>query len=281
MSAWLNLRVLGRARHFRHTDHILAALRTELKERSFDRAIFSGDATAMGFEEELRKAAALLGLGSEEELPGLAVPGNHDYCTYAARWSGHFERYFAPWQVGERVGDAIYPFAQRVGPAWLVAVNSATANRWAWDASGAVGADQLGRLEKLLDRLEGGPRILVTHYPIRIANGKPERAGHGLRDLNDVVAVAQRGGVALWLHGHRHEAYHHHPSDQAPFPVICAGSATQTGLWSYSAYTLTGQRLLAVQRIYDEARECFRDGRRFELDLPIGANGRRKPAGTD
>jgi len=32
----------------------------------------------------------------------LAVPGNHDYCTRAAVQSGHFERYFAPWQDGER-----------------------------------------------------------------------------------------------------------------------------------------------------------------------------------
>ncbi len=271
MSAWINLRVLGRGKHFRHTDKVLAVLRTELKQRSFDRIIFSGDATAMGFEEELHKAAALLGIGTEEELPGLAVPGNHDYCTGAAWRSGHFERYFAPWQTGERVGEAIYPFAQRVGPVWLVAVNSSTANRWAWDASGAVGADQMARLKKLLAALEGGPRILVTHYPVWLASGKPERRHHGLRDLDEVVAVALRGGVSLWLHGHRHTPYHHDPTERAPFPVICAGSATQHGLWSYSDYTLRGQRLRAVQRVYDEAGERFRDGRMFELELPAAS----------
>ena len=268
MSAWINLRLLGRDKHFRFTDRIVAALVTEWKERNFDRVVFSGDATAMGFEQEVRKAAELLGVGSKEELPGMAVPGNHDYCTRAAMRSGCFEHSFASWQIGERVSDAVYPFAQRLGSAWLVAVNSATANRLAWDASGRVGADQLARLEKLLDRLEAGPRILVTHYPIWLANGKPERSYHGLRDLADLVSVAHRGGVVLWLHGHRHDAYHHPPSEFAPFLVLCAGSATQHGLWSYSDCTLAGRRLRVAQRVYDDRGGGFRDGRMFELELP-------------
>jgi hypothetical protein len=181
--------------------------------------------------------------------------------------AGHFERHFAPWLAGERVDRAIYPFAQRVGPAWLVGVNSSTANRWAWDAGGGVGAAQLRRLETLLDRLEGGPRILVTHYPVWRASGKRERRGHGLRDLDDLVAVARRGGIGLWLHGHRHETYHHTTSDFAPFPVICAGSATQRGRWSYKDYTLTGHRLRAVQRVFDEKEGAFRDGATFEVEL--------------
>ncbi len=120
---------------------------------------------------------------------------------------------------------------------------------------------------KLLDRLTPGPRILVTHYPVALANGKPEHLYHGLRDLEDLVSVAHRGGVVLWLHGHRHNSYHH-PSGGAPFPVICAGSATQHGQWSYSDYTLTGSHLHGVQRVYDEANKSFRDGGRFEFELP-------------
>jgi 3',5'-cyclic AMP phosphodiesterase CpdA len=268
MSAWINLQLLGRGKHFRHTDRILTALRNELKQRNFDHLVFSGDATAMGFEEEMRKAAELLGVGSAEQRPGLAVPGNHDYCTHTAMHSGHFERHFAPWQTGERVGEAIYPFAQRVGPLWLVGVNSATANRLYWDARGRVGAAQLERLEKLLATLGPGPRILVTHYPVWLAEGRPERAFHGLRDLPDLVSVAQRGGVILWLHGHRHEHYHHPYSERTPFPVICAGSTTHHGLWSYSDYTLIGRRLRAVRRVFVESQGAFRDERAFELDLP-------------
>jgi 3',5'-cyclic AMP phosphodiesterase CpdA len=267
MSAWVNLHLLGRGKNFRHGERILTALREELRQRNFAHLIFSGDATALGFEEEMRRAAELLGVG--EAPAGLAVPGNHDYCTHSAMYSGHFERYFAPWQRGQRIGSEVYPFAQRVGPVWLVAVNSSTANRLYWDARGRVGAAQLARLEKLLASLEPGPRILVTHYPIWLAQGRREHTFHGLRDLDDLIAVAQRGGVVLWLHGHRHEHYHHPHSERTPFPVICAGSITQRGRWSYNDYSLTGSHLRAVQRVFVEEQGSFRDGRVFELDLPM------------
>src|SRR5207253_1521331 len=60
--AWLNLRLLGRGRRFRHTDTVLTALVEELQQRRPDRVVFSGDATALGFEEEIARAATLLGL---------------------------------------------------------------------------------------------------------------------------------------------------------------------------------------------------------------------------
>jgi 3',5'-cyclic AMP phosphodiesterase CpdA len=265
--AWLNLRVLGRGYRFRHHERVLRALALELRQGGFDRVVFSGDATAMGFDEELARATALLGVDGPDALPGLAVPGNHDYCTRSAARSGAFERRFAAWQQGERVDGAVYPFAQRVGPAWLIAVNSATANRWAWDARGGVGAEQLRRLEALLERLEGGPRILVTHYPVRVASGRREPRIRALRDLDALVGVAERGGVGLWLHGHRHNPFHHLAPDFVPFPVICAGSATQTRRWSYSQYTVSGSRLRAVQRVFDAQEGGFKDCGSFEAEV--------------
>ena len=267
MSAWINLYCLGRGGDFRHSERILIALRQELTQRDFDRIVFSGDATALGFEGEMQRAAELLGVG--DPPPGLAVPGNHDYCTHAAMHSGDFERCFAPWQIGEHIGGEVYPFAQRVGPVWLVGVNSSTANRLYWDARGRVGAAQLARLEKLLSSLEPGPRILVTHYPIWLANGGSEHTFHGLRDLQELISVAQRGGVVLWLHGHRHEPYHHAHSERTPFPVICAGSITQRSRWSYNDYTLTGEHLRAVQRVFVEEQGAFRDGCVFDLELSV------------
>src|SRR5207244_330401 len=111
---------------------------------------------------------------------------------------------------------------------------------WTWDAAGSVGPEQRARLARLLDRLDPGPRILVTHYPLCREGGEPEKRYHGLRDLNEVLDVAARGGISLWLHGHRHAPYHLAQPSCAPFPVICAGSATQHGLWSYGEYTLAG-----------------------------------------
>ncbi len=49
--------------------------------------------------------------------------------------------------------------------------------------------------------------------------------------------------------------------------MICAGSATQSGLWSYSDYTLTGNRLKAVQRVFQPRLDQFADADSFELDL--------------
>jgi 3',5'-cyclic AMP phosphodiesterase CpdA len=275
------LRILGRGYRFRLADHVLSVLADDLRRRRYDRILFSGDASAMGFAEEFARAAYLLGIDQPETPPGLAVPGNHDYCTRTAARSGHFESCFGPWLRGERVGDAVYPFAQRVGGAWLIGVNSSTANRWPWDARGGVGAEQLRRLDDLLQKLEGGPRVLVTHYPVWLASGRREPRIRALRDLDALVKTAHRGGVGLWLHGHRHTSYYHPPSDFAPFPVVCAGSATQSGRWSYKEYTLDGYRLRALSRVYDCGGDCFHDAEAFELELTgrgaavRGANGER------
>jgi 3',5'-cyclic AMP phosphodiesterase CpdA len=265
---WVNFRWLGRRYRFRQADEVLRALVADVRSRGPDRVVFSGDASALGFEAEFRRAADLLGLAGSDPLPGLAVPGNHDYYTRAVEASGLFERFFAPWQTGVRVDDAVYPFAQRVGEVWLVGVNSCTGNRWPWDAGGGVRPDQLKRLEQLLARLDAGPRILVTHYPVWLASGKPERRTHGLRNLTDLVEVAVQGGVCLWLHGHRHKAYHHVRTDLTPFPVVCTGSATQSGCWSYGEYVLEGKHFRAERRVFDDDAPGFHDAEAFELNLP-------------
>lgn len=268
MAAWLNLRFLGRGRLFRHADRVVTAMIDELKQRRPDRVIFSGDATALGFEEELVQAVSLLGLKGDNVLPGLAVPGNHDYTTPHSATSGHFENHFKPWLQGERLDESIYPFAQKVGPAWLIGVNSATPNRWAWDASGHVGTDQLARLKKLLHQLPAGPRILVTHYPVTRASGKLEFATHRLRNVHDLAQTAREGGVGLWLHGHVHRPYRLDSTFLTPFPVICAGSSTQARRWSYFEYELLGEKLRATRREYSDHTGAFHDRDHFEVVLP-------------
>jgi 3',5'-cyclic AMP phosphodiesterase CpdA len=264
---WINFRWLGRRYRFRRAEDVLAAFQTDLARQRPDHVVFSGDATALGFETEFARAAALIGVDHPDTPSGMAVPGNHDYYTPAVEASGLFERYFAPWQNGERVDGAVYPFAQRIGHVWLIGVNSSTGNRWTWDASGGVDAGQLDRLGRLLKRLEGEPRILVTHYPVCLASGQPERRSHGLRNLADLLAVAGEGGVCLWLHGHRHNAYHLPKTERAPFPIVCAGSTTQSGLWSYGVYTIAGRHLQAVRRVFDLKEGGFREGESFDFEL--------------
>jgi 3',5'-cyclic AMP phosphodiesterase CpdA len=269
-AGWVNYQFLGRKRRFRQADDVLRQLMAEVRSRQPDRVIFSGDATALGFEAEFIRAADLLGVSQPEPLPGIAVPGNHDYYTHGAVRAGLFEHYFAPWQAGERLDGATYPFAQRVGPVWLIGVNSCTANRWPLDAGGSVDEPQLQRLEWLLASLAPGLRILVTHYPVCVAGGQRERRTHGLRNLDDLVRVAAAGGVCLWLHGHRHGPYHLPDPSLAPFPVICSGSATQTDRWSYGDYLLEGRQFRATRRVFSPREQRFMDRESFTLTLAGG-----------
>src|SRR5438067_9815142 len=149
LPGWINLRWLGREHRFCHAQEVLNSLKKELKRERPDCIIFSGDATGLGFENELIRAIDLLGVSELHGQPGFAVPGNHDYYTPAVAASGTFERHFAPWQAGERLDQSTYPFAKRVGPVWLIGVNSCTGNRWFWDATGRVDAPQLERLRQL------------------------------------------------------------------------------------------------------------------------------------
>jgi 3',5'-cyclic AMP phosphodiesterase CpdA len=264
LTSWIHLRWFGREKRFARADHVLGLLMGELQERHIDHVIFSGDATALGFEPEFRRAAELMRVDSET-IAGLAVPGNHDYLTRGAAGSGLFERTFAPWQNGIRIGTHRYPFAQRVGPIWLVGVNAATGNRIPWDATGDVGAPQRERLQRLLAMLDPGPRILVIHYPIRLSTGVDEKRHHGLRDLPEVLAIAQAGGVCLWLHGHRHQPYFFDKPEAAPFPAICAGSATECGIWSYNEYAVDGSLLKTVRRAFDARTQRFEVAQTFEV----------------
>lgn len=277
-AAWFNYRWLGRRFRFRHGEELLARVMAEVRAHPPDRIIFSGDATALGFESEFRRAADLLGVA--DSLPGLAVPGNHDYCTRPAAASGLFERYFAPWQKGERIDGHTYPFAQKLAGYWLVGVNSCTGNRWAWDAGGSVGPEQTERLGRLLDSLEPGPRILVTHYPVALASGARERRTHGLRDVDRLVEVAARGGICLWLHGHRHQPYYHPAGTVAPFPVLCAGSTTQTGCWSYNEYVLDQSHLRVSRREFDCSTKDFHERERFEIELTASVRAATRAPGS-
>src|SRR5262245_22025644 len=190
VTGWFHLRGLGRGKHFVHAEAVARAMVAEVRARRPDALVFCGDATALGFATELAHAAKSLHVGDAELPPGVAVPGNHDYYTPPAVLSGAFEKVFAPWLEGVTVDEQAYPFARRVGPLWLVCVNSSTANRRPWDASGEVGQAQRQRLRRLLGQLDAGPRILVTHYPVCLADGETETRWHGLRDLDAVVKVA-------------------------------------------------------------------------------------------
>jgi 3',5'-cyclic AMP phosphodiesterase CpdA len=266
-TGWVNAR-LGRGKHFLGASTIAGILAKDLNTRGYDHVVFSGDATTLGLRIEFDEVERVLH-PAEGWPPAVAVPGNHDYYTRRAARAGEFERVFAPWQLGERIDDHTYPFAQKVGPIWLVAVNSADANLMLWDSRGRVGVPQLDRLGELFARLPPGPRIMVTHYPLCLAGGQRETRWRRLRDAFHLRELAASAGVRLWLHGHRHGHYFRHMDASLPFPVVCAGSATHAARWSYNEYTFAGRLMHGRRRVWDPTAEKFVDGDGFEMPFAL------------
>jgi 3',5'-cyclic AMP phosphodiesterase CpdA len=241
LTGWVNLTGLRRGQHFQHAALRVEQLMHEIDLLHPDAVIFSGDASTLGFPAEFHRVANLLRVG--EPLPGVAVPGNHDHYTRSAARTNAFEDAFAPWLVGRRLGNETYPFAREIGGVWFIGVNSSVPNRMMWDSRGAVGHDQLRRLDQLLISLPPGPRVLVTHYPYCTAEGVAEPPWHGLRDRTQLAEIVQRHRIRLWLSGHRHRPYTIGPTDEMPFVVACAGSATQEKLASFAEMTIDDNHL--------------------------------------
>ncbi|MCS7269614.1 MAG: metallophosphoesterase [Gemmataceae bacterium] len=266
---WLNVHMLGRGRRFAQAPRIVQRLRDEILARQPEGVIFSGDASHFGFAAEISEAAAELGLQAGAGLPpGVAVPGNHDYYVGPAATSGAFERFFAVWQQGVRLENRPYPFAVRLGPLWLIAVQAAHPHVAVWDASGRIGNSQLQDVQRLCRQLEGGTRVVVCHYPLLAEDRQPEPWHRRLRDWAAACQTVRHCGIALWLHGHRHRWYWLAADQNLPCPTIGAGSATQSGRAGYLEYTFYETHLSVLRRVYDPDTDRYRDAEHFQLALP-------------
>ena len=269
ITGWVNVKLLGRGKSFKDAPKVIGTFMREVREQPLDGLIFSGDATGMGFESEFAVASQAIGVGDSSMPPAIAVPGNHDVYTHRSARHGFFEQYFGAWQEGLRIDEThTYPFAQKLGHVWLIGVNSSTPNRWNWDASGAIDPLQLKRLEKLCDALDPGPRIMVTHYPLRTSTGEVEPAVHRLRDHRQALEMARHCHIGLWVHGHIHRDFVLQPTADIPFPIVCAGSTTQSNRTSYYHYTIEGHEITAIRRVYDASEERFTDRETYTLKMP-------------
>ena len=252
--------VTGRRRHFRHAMPMMAAFEEFLAAASPDFIVFSGDATTLALPEEFTAASTALRV---HDRPGIAVPGNHD--KYVASAALAFERHFAPWQLGERLPGHAYPFAVRVGPVWLIALDSAKPNWRITDSTGALGMDQLKRMRDLCERLSPGPRIVVTHYPLARPDGKPEGIRRRLLDWANAVRAARDCDIKAWLHGHIHTGFIAFPTAAIPLTRLCAGSVTQHGRRTFGDYSVSGDGIVGLRRQYCDHSQRFRPAETFEF----------------
>ena len=254
---WMNVKVLGRGRRFKHATLVATEMIAQAVMKKYDGWLFTGDATKLAFGPEFTQAAKVLRVGEPEMPPVVAVPGNHDYYTTRDAQSGKFEQAFGSWLEGVRVDGHRYPYARKMGHVWVIVLNTSNPRGWSASASATAGEQQLHRLTALCQRLDPGPRILATHYPLRDAGGDVERRSHRLLDHDACLKAAIANGIGLWIHGHIHKPFVLPASADVPFPMICVGSATQTKRWSHNIYVIDGYRLTMTRRTWNPERTDF------------------------
>ena len=225
---WLSWR-LRRSRA--HRPEVLEALLGDLRETRPDQVVITGDLTNISLPSEFPLALAWLRrIGSPDRVS--AVPGNHDAYVCVPReiswdlWSD----YLLSDPASEAGGTAQlrFPSLRVRGPLAIVGLNSAVPTG-PFIASGALGSEQLERLERLLAELARGEHfrlLLIHHPPLR---GEESRR-RSLDDAEALAAVLSRTGVDLVVHGHLHRTrISSLPGPAGPIPVVGVRSASDRG----------------------------------------------------
>ncbi len=209
------------------------------KRLEVDRLVVTGDVTNLALQSEFELVRRKFdGAG----LPITVIPGNHDTYTRGSAKKRRFESFMSQHMEGERLDENFYPFAWTNAHLALVGVSTAIPTR-PLSAVGAVGDEQLQRLDSLLAELEsrGLQRIVLIHHPVAEGFAKP---GHELLDLEAFGQVIARRGAELILHGHEHVLLDYAlPGPKAEVPVHGIGSGTSMSVRpgrraSFSHYTV-------------------------------------------
>ena len=181
---------------------VLAAAVEDMRAQAPDHWLVTGDITNFSHPDEFRQAARWFAtLGPPDRVS--VIPGNHD-ALVSLPWAdglGHWQ----PWMQGEPAGAAEpFPYLRLRGEVAIIGMSSAVPTAPGM-ASGALGAEQLARLEALLLRLgaQGRCRVVALHHPP--ADGVVS-ARKALIDRAAFRAVLGRAGAELVLHGHSREA---------------------------------------------------------------------------
>lgn len=215
-------RIAWRRKHREHDPAVLAALIADIQAQAPDHIAITGDLTNFASPVEIEQATAwLASVGAPHDVT--LSPGNHDALVGVAD-SSRFAAW-APWLGDE--GETTFPHARVRGG--LVLINLCSAVPTALhSAGGALGRDQLQRLDALLARHDGAFRVLMLHHP-PVAGAVAWRKK--LADQEDLRAVLARRGAELVLHGHAHRALIGAVPgrDGASIPVLGVPSASARG----------------------------------------------------
>jgi 3',5'-cyclic AMP phosphodiesterase CpdA len=189
-----------RNRHRFHRRDVVDILISDLQAQVPDHVAITGDLVNLSLEAEFAAAQVWLeSIGAPERVT--VIPGNHD--AYVRSTQHCFADVWKSYLAGDDAADrgTAFPALRRRGPLTLVSVSSAVPTP-PFMATGWLGKSQMDALEGVLAKLsseEPSFRVLLIHHPLR-SDARAKR----LTDSSQLMAILQRHGVELVLHGHDH-----------------------------------------------------------------------------
>jgi 3',5'-cyclic AMP phosphodiesterase CpdA len=263
-----------------HVRTLLEALVRDLHEVGPDHIAITGDLVNLALPAEFAEAGAWLRrLGPPEWIS--LVPGNHDALVAVLPGDGwdHWRAY-ATSDPDVALGREVdFPFLRRRGPLAIVGLSTALPSALGF-ATGRLGAEQLARLDRMLERLghERRCRVLLAHHsPVDGLSGRRRR----LIDAAPLRRCIAKRGADLILHGHEHAfSFDQIAGVDGPVPVFGTPSASRLAaeaelMAQYQTYEIdwsAGEwRIVAESRVYSLASASFVRGVRRVVVRQDGA----------
>lgn len=216
-------------------------LLADLKSQGIDNVVLTGDLTNTASKTEYEIANRFV-----KSLRAFAkvmiIPGNHDINVQrlaAMDPKRKLDRYLN--HFGDRRRKHAFPFMRHIGDLCLIGLDSTVFNPL-FNTRGEISVEQMDRLNDLLHTpdVRGACKAIMLHHHLkpgprefrlpgkaldRLAKAGEAKFMDGLRNADDLLALAGDHDVELCLHGHKHRLYEQKAKGTK---VLCAGSTTQS-----------------------------------------------------
>ena len=243
-----------------HRREVLDALMSDMQAQTPNHIAITGDLVNLALEAEFEPARTWLeSVGTTDRVT--VIPGNHD--AYVRATQHRFAEVWRDYLGSDEASDGVtFPSLRRRGLLALISLSSAVPTPPLM-ATGWLGRSQLDALDRILARLaaEQAFRVLLVHHPLR-SDSRTKR----LTDSSELLALLNRHGVELILHGHDHvhsTIWIDGPAGKIPAVGVPSASAVAHGRYPAAAYNL-----FSIER-EDDAWRCEQTVRGFGDDMRI------------